>query len=56
MQPEALSLGQDHPGAEQQNECNLSVEIQAWQMENGEEKKSIGPIPRLRTPRVGKSI
>jgi hypothetical protein len=25
-------------------------------MENGEEKKSIGPIPRLRTPRVGKSI
>jgi hypothetical protein len=47
MQPEALSLGQDHPGAEQQNECNLSVEIQAWQMENGEEKEEHRPDSSL---------
>jgi hypothetical protein len=36
MEPKALSLSQEHSGHEQQEQCNLNVEIQAWQIASAE--------------------
>jgi hypothetical protein len=53
MKPKTLGLGQEHSSAEQQDQSNLSMEIQARQIESAEQYEGHRPDSLLTSPGVG---